>query len=114
VNFIGLCESYPSFYHSNSLQGARLVSLSRALFIASEQPLVRPCYFSTKEYCELQAPSRSDPSAAEDGKDSVMVLLPVANMAERGGNAGEGQRHSSPSYCNMSVLSKFGVLFCPV
>lgn len=36
----------------------------------------------------MQAPSRTDPTAAPAGKDSVMVLLPVANMAERGGDKG--------------------------
>ena len=37
----------------------------------------------------LHCPSRTDPSAAAPGFLSVMVLLPVANMQERGNNAGK-------------------------
>lgn len=33
----------------------------------------------------VHAPCRTDPSAAPPGCDSIMVLLPVANIQERGG-----------------------------
>lgn len=35
----------------------------------------------------LCCPSRTDPTAAPEGKDSVMVLLPVANIQQRGGDS---------------------------
>eukprot|EP00882_Tetradesmus_deserticola_P013143 GHRQ01013937.1.p1 GENE.GHRQ01013937.1~~GHRQ01013937.1.p1 ORF type:complete len:189 (-),score=80.34 GHRQ01013937.1:331-897(-) len=34
----------------------------------------------------LHAPARTDPSAAPPGCESIMVLLPVANIQQRGGN----------------------------
>lgn len=35
----------------------------------------------------VHAPTRTDPSAAPPGCDSIMVLLPVANIQQRAGNA---------------------------
>jgi phytoene desaturase (3,4-didehydrolycopene-forming) len=42
--------------------------------------------FVTHPNFYLHAPARTDPSAAPDGCDSIMVLLPVANIQQRSGN----------------------------
>jgi phytoene desaturase (3,4-didehydrolycopene-forming) len=42
--------------------------------------------FVTHPNFYLHAPARTDPSAAPDGHDSIMVLLPVANIQQRSGN----------------------------
>ena len=48
----------------------------------------------------VHVPSRTDPTAAPAGGDSIMVLLPVANMQEAG--TGEAHQHS----IEVSVICK--------
>jgi phytoene desaturase (3,4-didehydrolycopene-forming) len=53
---------------------------------ASWQRAADPQDFVTHPNFYLHAPARTDPLAAPSGCDSIMVLLPVANIQQRGGN----------------------------
>jgi phytoene desaturase (3,4-didehydrolycopene-forming) len=53
---------------------------------ASWQRAASPEDFVAHPNFYLHAPARTDPSAAPPGCDSIMVLLPVANIQQRSGN----------------------------
>ncbi|WIA13356.1 hypothetical protein OEZ85_006938 [Tetradesmus obliquus] len=53
---------------------------------ASWQRATTPESFVSHPNFYLHAPARTDPSAAPPGCDSIMVLLPVANIQQRGGD----------------------------
>eukprot|EP00873_Tetraselmis_striata_P035269 jgi/Tetstr1/455533/TSEL_042355.t1 len=57
----------------------------------------------------VHAPSRTDPTAAPAGKDSVMVLLPVANMAERGGDKDYAELVASGREAVLRTLESHGI-----
>lgn len=62
----------------------------------------------------VHCPARTDPTAAPDGRDSVMVLLPVANMQESGTGTPRLRRPPRALSCVINACAALSDIHNPV
>lgn len=92
--------------------GTTLQWLLAADFKASWERAREPAEFVKHPNFYLCCPSRTDPSAAPADSDSVMVLLPVANVQQRAGNSDYAALVAAGRRLVLDTLAAAGVDLC--